>query len=500
MRPLAESVTRRQVFWLLVALVVVPTIVLAFYGITGVVDQRVASEQRLRERYLLQAGAIELGILARLAEEDSQIRRTLEPLDSDKVAPALMELQASDPLLQRAWVVGSSDIPPELSEAINVRVQDLSAQAPVAFLTVDEGRLPITLAVSRVRPERVVAYQLDPAALDALVVPQLVGQAFPNEQATYALRVGTVGISTPISFDRLREDLSTRLSEEQDLVERPMAAPFATWRISIAPTVLPSANWTRTAWVLLMVATVVLGVILLGRAIVQQQALSRLQTDFISNVSHELRTPLTSIRMFIETLQSGRVQEPEKVRECLDVIAAESERLSGKIERVLSWARMEAGRRSYEFEAVRPLEAVREVLAAFRAQQLSGGAPVSIEIPSDLPAIRIDRDAFGEALLNLLSNARKYGGAQVGIRIKARTERRFVAISVEDDGPGIPASELKRIFEKFYRPKILLSQSTQGSGLGLAIVRSVIEAHKGRVEVASEEQKGTCFTLYFPKT
>ena len=78
-------------------------------------------------------------------------------------------------------------------------------------------------------------------------------------------------------------------------------------------------------------------------------------------------------------------------------------------------------------------------------------------------------------------------------------ESRFVAIRVADDGPGIPESELKRIFEKFYRPKILLSQSTQGSGLGLAIVRSVIEAHRGRVTVESVVGKGAAFTLRFPK-
>jgi signal transduction histidine kinase len=113
--------------------------------------------------------------------------------------------------------------------------------------------------------------------------------------------------------------------------------------------------------------------------------------------------------------------------------------------------------------------------------------------------MRIDRDAFGEAMLNLLSNARKYGGDQVQIRITAWAERRAVAVAVSDTGPGIPPSELDRIFEKFYRPKILLSERTQGSGLGLAIVRSVIEAHKGSVEVFSQNGQGARFVLRFPR-
>ncbi|MFO0007348.1 MAG: histidine kinase dimerization/phospho-acceptor domain-containing protein, partial [bacterium] len=100
----------------------------------------------------------------------------------------------------------------------------------------------------------------------------------------------------------------------------------------------------------------------MGRAIAQQVRLSRLQTDFVSNISHELRTPLTSIRLFIETLQSGRVKDPERVAECLDIIATESDRLSRKIERVLTWARMEAGRRVYEMEVVRPVDLVRAAL------------------------------------------------------------------------------------------------------------------------------------------
>ena len=237
------------------------------------------------------------------------------------------------------------------------------------------------------------------------------------------------------------------------------------------------------------------GVTLMGRAVVQQARLSRLQTDFVSNVSHELRTPLTSIRLFVETLQSGRVKDPEKVAECLEIIGAESERLSKKIERVLSWARLEAGRRAYDMELRHPRDVVARVLTAFQTQQLVAGNPVQVDVPDDLPLIRVDMEAMEEALLNLLSNARKYGGDDVHIRVRAWADRRYVSIAVIDDGPGIPRAERKRIFEKFYRPDLLQTRRNEGSGLGLAIVRAVVQAHKGRVDVESEAGHGARFTI-----
>jgi signal transduction histidine kinase len=503
MPSLVDSFSPRRAFWLVLLLAVVPTIVLAVYGVIGVVDRQLANEQRLRERYLIQAGSIELGVVARLEEEDLRLKKLMSGVAHEEMSEKLHAFEKQDPLIGSAWVVGQDELPHWLGKRASTEAKALSERAPVAFLTIEheEGSGFLTVvALSWIEADRLIAYVLEPEALDALVIPELTGRQFQGEPAEYHLmRARQTEPSGPISFTRLRQDLSAQLEQESALVDRPMAPPFNAWRITISSTKTPTGGTGRTIGVLALAGATLVGVWALGRALLQQADLSRLQTEFISNVSHELRTPLTSIRMFIETLQSGRVKDPVKVQECLDIIAAESERLSRKIERVLSWARMEAGRRIYEFEGVAPKEAIAEVLEAFRAQQLSGGNPVEVEAASSLPLMRIDRDAFGEAMLNLLSNARKYGGDQVQIRITAWAERRAVAVAVSDTGPGIPPSELDRIFEKFYRPKILLSERTQGSGLGLAIVRSVIEAHKGSVEVFSQNGQGARFVLRFPR-
>ncbi|HUB08258.1 MAG TPA: HAMP domain-containing sensor histidine kinase [Myxococcales bacterium] len=250
--------------------------------------------------------------------------------------------------------------------------------------------------------------------------------------------------------------------------------------------------------ILSLCVTMVAGIIATFAYLRRGATLSRLQTDFVNKVSHDLRTPLTSIRMFVDTLQMGRIQEPERVQECLDVLAAETARLSAMIDRLLGWARMEAGKRTYQTEPERVSVIVDNALAAFQAQRLQGPAvDLRREVPEGLPDVDVDLAAMSEALLNLLHNAYKYTGQDKRIEVRARAVPGAVEIDVTDNGPGIAPREQKRIFEKFYRGQEAAS-GVEGSGLGLAIVERIVQAHRGSVSVHSDVGKGTTFRVKLP--
>jgi two-component system phosphate regulon sensor histidine kinase PhoR len=243
--------------------------------------------------------------------------------------------------------------------------------------------------------------------------------------------------------------------------------------------------------------TLATGVILVWVFLRRERNLSELQADFVSKVSHELRTPLTSIRMFTETLQLRRGDTSTEDR-CIDALNKESARLQHLIDRLLDWGRMESGRRVYEVVPHTVASIVDEAITAFEPTRERRSVELSIALGDELPELWCDKSALVDSLVNLLSNAYKYGGQPRRIEISARRQDRGVGITVSDNGKGIARREHKRIFEKFYRVDDLLARQQEGSGLGLAIVKHVMRAHGGRVIVDSEPGKGSAFTLLLP--
>ena len=250
--------------------------------------------------------------------------------------------------------------------------------------------------------------------------------------------------------------------------------------------------------VVAFVGCTVVGTVLTLVFLRKEANLSRLQTDFVSKVSHELRTPLTSIRLFVETLQAKRVSHPEQVDACLEVLAKETNRLTDRIERLLDWGRMEAGKRIYDRKRESVDDIVRDSLAAFESATVGRKTEVAVDVADDLPTVHADRAALVDALLNLLANSYKYSGDDRRIAITARADNGMVRLSVSDNGIGIPHREHRRVFEKFYRVDERLTQAREGSGLGLAIVRHVVRAHGGTIELESEPGKGSEFTIALP--
>jgi len=249
--------------------------------------------------------------------------------------------------------------------------------------------------------------------------------------------------------------------------------------------------------VLTFTGAVITGVVLVWVFVRRDARLSELQADFVSKVSHELRTPLTSIRMFTETLQLRR-GNPDVEARCIEALAKESQRLQDLIDRLLDWGRMESGRRVYEMQPAEVDAIVEEAVEAFEPLRAREGVALDVEVQPGMPPLCCDRGAIKDSILNLLSNAYKYGGEQPAIRLVAESDGDNVRLAVTDNGPGIERAEHKRIFEKFYRIDDRLAREREGSGLGLAIVQHVMRAHGGHVEVESEMGKGSTFTLVLP--
>ena len=261
-----------------------------------------------------------------------------------------------------------------------------------------------------------------------------------------------------------------------------------------------SARFLRYNYLVLTALSIVLagGIFLTYRNISREMNLARLKSDFVANVSHELRTPLALIRLYAETLELGRLTAQEKYQEYFRIIREESERLTALINNILDFSRIEAGRKEYDFKETDLAELVRSTLDSYRFQIEQNGFAFEENIASNIPPIRVDREAIARSLLNLVNNALKYSKDHKFIGVSLYRANGSVKLEVRDRGIGIPPNEQDRIFEKFYRCGDPLVHNVKGSGLGLSLVRHIARAHGGDVSVESVPQKGSKFTIALP--
>lgn len=278
--------------------------------------------------------------------------------------------------------------------------------------------------------------------------------------------------------------------------------PFEGIGASLALKTLPDA--VDTGWVyglglgLLFMAP--LGLIALYRMVAVTVRFAERQSDFVSAVTHELKTPLTSIRMYGEMLRDGVVPDPDKRQRYYTHITAEAERLSRLIGNVLELARLEKGNRPMNPTVGDPGDALRSVAELFGPQAAGAGFELVVEAEPGLPAVRFDRDALVQVLFNLVDNAVKYARDAEDRRVVLRAERdgAGVALLVRDHGPGVPARQLRQVFEPFFRGERELTRTATGTGIGLALVRGLVDRMGGAVTAENAADGGLRVRITLP--
>ncbi len=248
----------------------------------------------------------------------------------------------------------------------------------------------------------------------------------------------------------------------------------------------------------LLTIVLILGVWIVYRNIKKEVELAQIKSDFVSNVSHELRTPLSLISMFSETLEMDRVKTDEKKKEYYSIISQEANRLSKIVNSILNFSKMEAGKRQYNFVDSYLNDVAENVYHSYKFHLEQKGFTFNILKDESIPIIKIDEEAVSEAIVNLVDNAVKYSNTKKEIIIRTGIENNFSFIEVEDKGIGIPEKDQKKIFDKFFRVSSGNIHNVKGSGIGLSIVKHIVDAHKGRIELSSEVNKGSKFKLLLP--
>jgi two-component system phosphate regulon sensor histidine kinase PhoR len=261
--------------------------------------------------------------------------------------------------------------------------------------------------------------------------------------------------------------------------------------------------WQSLRWIIIGAIAFMLVIIaafyVTVKSLLNQKKLSEIKSDFINNMTHEFKTPLATISLAVDALKNEKVQaDPQKAKYFTGIIKEENIRMNKHVETILQAALMEKQELQLNLNPLHVHEIIQYTLDNYRLQLQSQEGEVQLLLNAKNDLINGDDVHFSNLISNLVDNAIKYSDKKPEIKISTHSTKNYLVIRVEDNGIGMSKESVKRIFEKFYRAHTGNLHNVKGFGLGMSYVKTVIDAHKGKIKVDSVLGKGSVFTVEVP--
>ena len=282
----------------------------------------------------------------------------------------------------------------------------------------------------------------------------------------------------------IREALESKKPEYSDCGLRIRNQRLKHYRMSASPILTESSHFR--------------GIVLMLHDMTPVKEMERMRREFVDNASHELKTPLSSIIATAETLMDSEPEDSGTRRNFYQTILDNTNRLHTLVNDLLDLSEIEQKKASLELTAQNLSGILREVVDNYAEAMMFKKQKLELSIADNVREVRVDKNTLTKALGNILDNAIKYSERNSEIAIRVEEEGEFVRVDIEDNGIGIPAEEVHRIFERFYRVDKARSIKSGGTGLGLSVAKHIIEAHRGKIRVTSEPGRGSKFSVYIP--
>ena len=393
--------------------------------------------------------------------------------------------------VQRAYEISERQAQHEIEVALNNVVRDIQRHSGDSTFLIDPVKM-VENHFYRVQ----INEELQPAYLENMLQTE-----FLNREINFDFQYSIYNcFNDSVVYSKL-------VTNEQDPSARQNETPSIQWEndghyFSVFFPTLDFEIWSEMKFwiassVILLIVLIFFSYVI--SVILKQKRLSEIKNDFINNMTHELKTPISTIALSSEVLLKGSTaNEPKRIKNYAKIIQSENQRLQTQVERVLQIARLDKESLELNKQALDIHELISDAVPTIVFNFESKDVKFNTALNAKNSMVQADEMHITNILYNLLDNAAKYGGEAPLITIRTESNEREISIFISDDGPGIPKEHQRLVFEKFYRIPTGDVHDVKGFGIGLHYVKTITEAHGGKVKLRSAPTQGATFEIRLP--